>query len=576
MVSTAAQSSSESGMTKTTAGMSTTSDDHHAEHSAAADGAGGTSGTHAANPQHHQDEDYAEEEGGDSYELTTIPGRSSKTVWSEPAAHANTKSSTGTRSAAADADAADASAAHSLHSGRSLSSARSSRSISGGGGGSAKSGGRAASMLARTRLTATTSAGSCSMRSVPTSQQAKSASASGSGSGSITTRTTRARSFDQQEEDDNNNGEDILPTSSGEYYEEYSTSLNDVNDGHGNDRGGRLMDSVKLDGAQDDNEGFAAKDNHNNNNNNNSSSGADQRNSSLNEVDKARMELWGVAARNANNTSSSTGNAGTRSEEQIQVPKKQPHQAGQGTSESKDREHQQQQQVDTSRFYVSPPPEMPPPQQQQIPRQQRPQEYIPQINQLAVLFSQAQSLGKKAYDRGQQSYRNLQSLRQGYGYDGANGGRQQRDDDDNYDNHDEEAGSGGGGGGGPTTNQPEITSGFYGQSHESFFNGAAAANASSYLSDMCSLLIVLVQAPFLWLYFVVTGRDYHDRYGNVNLQQTSEGIYGGVDATTSQNTFASRTSKMSAEEKQERSEVYLEAKDEDGALFAMVSFSNGL
>ena len=92
------------------------------------------------------------------------------------------------------------------------------------------------------------------------------------------------------------------------------------------------------------------------------------------------------------------------------------------------------------------------------------------------------------------------------------------------------------------------------------------------MSDMCSLLLVLVQAPFLWLYFAITGRDYHDRYGNVNLQQTAEGIYGGVDATTSQNTFASRTSKMSAEEKQERSEVYLEAKDEDGTLFAMLAF----
>ena len=552
---TAAQSSSESGMTKTTLGMSTTSSADHVEHQ-------------DANPQHHQDhqddeEDYDKEgEGKDSYTVTTIPGRcgGSKTVWSE-ATHATKTSAASPR----DADAADVSA-HSLSSGRSLSSARSSRSRNGGGGGGSaggaggsKSGGRAASMLARARLTATTSAGSCSMRSVPTSQQAKAASASGSGG--ITARTGRARSFDQHEEeeddDDDNNGENILPTSSGEYYEEYSTSLNDVSDGHGNGngRGGRLMDNVKLDGAQD---------------NNDSSSGADQSNSSLNEVDKARMELWGVAARNANNNAGTA--TATRSEELVQIPQKQPHQAGQGTSESRDREQQQQQQhqqqqVDSSRFYVSPPPsEMSDMSSQQQQQQQRPQEYTPQINQLAVLFSQAQSLGQKAYDRGQQSYRNLQSLRQGYGYDGANGGRQQREDDYNDDDGDDEEA-------GPTTNQPEITSGFHGQSHESFFSGAAAANASSYLSDMCSLLIVLVQAPFLWLYFVVTGRDYHDRYG---LQQTSEGIYGGVDATTSQNTFASRTSKMSAEEKQERSEVYLEAKDEDGALFAMVSFSHGL
>ena len=180
----------------------------------------------------------------------------------------------------------------------------------------------------------------------------------------------------------------------------------------------------------------------------------------------------------------------------------------------------------------------------------------------------AKRLGQKAYDRGQRSYRNLQNLRHGYGYDGAKNENQRNDDDDD-DDDDEEAG---GGGGGPTTNQPEIIGGFHGQSHESFFNGAAAANATSYMSDMCSLLIVLLQAPFLWLYFAITGRDYHDRYGNVNLQQTSEGIYGGVEASTSQNTFASRTSKMSAEEKQERSEVYLEAKEEDGTFFGLLAF----
>ena len=68
--------------------------------------------------------------------------------------------------------------------------------------------------------------------------------------------------------------------------------------------------------------------------------------SGLNEVgEQARMALWGVAARNANNSN-----------------------AGQGTSETLDREHQHQAQVDSSRFYVSPPPEMPP-------QQQRPQEY---------------------------------------------------------------------------------------------------------------------------------------------------------------------------------------------------------
>ena len=231
------------------------------------------------------------------------------------------------------------------------------------------------------------------MRSMPTSQQAKSASASGSGiTGSITAGQDRSISMMVIMM-----MVKILPTSSGEYYEEYSTSLNDVSGGNGG--GGRLMESVKLDGAQDSSEEFATKDTN--------GCAEQQSNSSPNEVGKARLALWGIAARNANSTSSS--NAGTRSAE-IPVTKKEPHQAGLGTSESRDREHQQQ--VDTNRFYVSPPPKMSEQQQQQIPQQQqqqqqRPQEYKPQINQRAVLFSQAQSLGQKAYDRGQKSYRNL-------------------------------------------------------------------------------------------------------------------------------------------------------------------------
>jgi len=268
------------------------------------------------------------------------------------------------------------------------------------------------------------------------------------------------------------------------------------------------------------------------------------------------------------------------------------HQAGQGTSESGDRQNYdddytrgyapQQVEVDVSRFHVTQPlapgDRNMPPQEEEYGQNYYQAPPPSRINEVAAIaLSQVRALGETVYQRGRRSYRTLRRNYHG-GYDGSGDGHENENVDENesdldsYDDGDDEER------GGATTAARRAST-----AAAAALATVTAANAASYLSDMCSLLLVLLQAPFLWCYFVVTGRDYHDRYGTV--QPHGEGAYGGVygadgagmggadgAATTSQRTFGSRTSRMTAEEKQERSEVYLEAKDEDGTLFAMLAF----
>ena len=266
--------------------------------------------------------------------------------------------------------------------------------------------------------------------------------------------------------------------------------------------------------------------------------------------------------------------------------------SGQGTSESADRSqiqiHVQQQpeqqaeqpQVDASRFYVSPPPPPATSQSQPSPHPQRPRSwaneysYAPRINRrLVVLFDRARRLSQRAVDRTRQSFddaRRFSIFSRASGPRSSVFSRASQPGGRSVDRQSSEFSFGDDTvGGGDQTRHG-------GQSHRGsafFFHVSgilSADNARSYLSDMCSLLLVLLQAPFVWLKFVCTGRDYHDRYGHVSSSDATaaaaEGAYGGVD------TAAASSKMMSAEELQERSEVYLEARDEDGTLFAMLAF----
>jgi len=235
--------------------------------------------------------------------------------------------------------------------------------------------------------------------------------------------------------------------------------------------------------------------------------------SSMNEVERAKLTLWGIAGAGASNDNA-IGATPSISQGTFQ--------AAQDISEERersDRGHEQDGQHSTP---------------------------------FDSMVQRARSVGHNIYDRGQQLCKRA-TLK--YAAE-THEGQVPRDIGSDHGDHEHEK------------NHPEITGGYggTGQNHDAFFFTESRGNATSYVSDMFSLLLVLLAAPFYWLYFTVTGRDYHDRYGSPNESY-------GVE--TSQSTFGSATKStatMSQEELYERSEVYLEAKEEDGTLFALLAF----
>ena len=425
---------------------------------------------------------------------TVISTAAGKTVWTDVASSDN---------------ANDTSSVHSAHSAGSLSSLGSKRS--GGGGG------RAASMLARTRNDKYSRIGGGRRTGSFTSG----VSATGKSAGR---RTPRKQSFDSARSFDSTEGDVLVGDSilhqlkmeraNDDAASRTAASSEAILEGSKEFSSQNLTVSMSLldratTGTSCSNragEGWTTG-------GNNGSS------SSMNEVERARLALWGIAAKN---TAASGLDGAVPSDDSATAAtsfmSQGTAQAGQDITEGRERNDHGQDEQDG-------------------------QDSTP----FDTMVQRARLVGQSVYDCGQQVYKRSAETHEG---------QVPRDIGSDHGDHDDEE------------NHPEITGGYgeTGQNHDAFFFTETRADATSYVSDMFSLLLVLLAAPFYWLYFTFTGRDYHDRYGSSNES------YG---VATSQSTFGSATKStaaMSQEELYERSEVYLEAKEEDGTLFALLAF----
>ena len=453
-------------------------------------------------------------------EERTVSIAAGKTVWTDVAG----------------AGAKDDSSVHSAHSTTSLGSRHGARNHGVGGGGS-----RAASMLARTRNAADEYAAGRRLSGSFTS-----AVSAGNSAGRASRRTSRTQSFDSSTGNEADASDSILrqlvmerssnaaagrgatpseaiPEGSNEFS---SQSLN-VSMSLAHARGGISIRNRKADydGATDDNGGSS---------------------NSMDEVERATLSLWGIAAKNTV-TSSSHGAAADEDACGATVAKSSSSQ-GTGAKPSSSQGNAQDRQgisevpestcyepEDTtyiaSRFSLPPPP------------QPKPQHQSHDNSPINVMLQRVRSIGKAVHEQGQQLFERTSKR---YASDAHEGQVPRRNESVRDDNDDDSS---------------------HLKNHEASFFAEAGANATSYMSDVLSLLFVLLSAPFYWLYFTVTGRDYHDRYGSPPDEEDGATASPSAFGSTSKSTTA-----MSQEELYERSEVYLDAKEEDGTFFALLAF----